>query len=229
MSTIKRKLLIAGAVVGVAAGSFGGVAYAAGAGASAATTPTSHSHHTKVLATKGHRGRRGLSGIAPRVVRLVEHSIHIDAIVHLKSGFVTVAIDRGVVSAVSASSISLKEANGQVVTEKVASSTHVLPRGIGGISGVRDGEHVVVVSENGSAKLIWVPGARPVRMRGTVTSISSTSITVKNPKGKTHTVIIDAATRVLPPATGGIGGIHDGEHVAIVEIAGAARLIRVLK
>ncbi len=226
-TAVKRKLLIAGAIIGVAAASFGGVAYAATGSATPAAS--GHSHAAKSYAAKRHLGRARLPGLVSRVVRLAEHSIHIDAVVHLKTGFVTVAIDRGVVSSVSTSSISLKEADGQTVTDKVTTSTHVLPRATGGISGVRDGEHVVVVSESGLARLVWVPGARLVRLRGVVTSVSSSSITVKNIKGKTHSEVVTPATRVLPRTTGGIAGIHDGERVAIVESAGTARLVRVLK
>ncbi len=226
-SSLKRKMLIGGTVALMMAAGFGGAAYAAGG--SSAPVANLHSHAGKALASGKHSRPRRLPGIAIRFIRLAEHSIHVTAVVHTKSGFVTFAVDRGVVSSLSGTSIALKEADGQVVTDAVSSVTHVRPVKLGGISGVHDGEHVVVVSENGVAKVVWVPGARPWRVRGVVTSVSSSSITVKNAKGKAHTERVSSATRVLPASVGGIAGVHDGEHVVILEIGGNAKLIRVLK
>ncbi|MCL4414546.1 MAG: hypothetical protein M1522_07350 [Actinobacteria bacterium] len=229
-ASVGRKALLGGAVAVAAAGSVGGGAYALTSSTSSPSSP-SPAVMPRPHAPKGAQGNRSAqarSALVRRFVRIGEHAIHLEAVVPSKGGFLTLTLDRGVVTSASASAIVLKEANGQSVDDTVSSATRVLPRSLGGITGVHAGDHVVVAADNGAARFVLVPGARPSRVRGTVSSVSTTSITLTGPKGKTRQVAVTPSIKVLPASVGGITGVHDGEHVMIVEVAGNAKLLRVL-
>lgn len=223
-----KQALLIGAVSVVAAGSVGGTAYALAASSGTPATVVVSKAHTQ---HDTHHGHQTVPGFVGRFARMGEHAIHAQVIVPSKTGFLTYTLDRGVVSAVSSSSssgsISLKEANGSTVVDSVASSTKVLPASVGGIAGVHDGQHAVVVAESGVAKFIWLPGLKAKHVRGTVSSVSTSSITVARHQGKSVQAAITSVTKVLPASAGGISAIKDGEHVAVTEVGGNARVIRV--
>ncbi|MHB1912946.1 MAG: hypothetical protein ACYCTI_12935 [Acidimicrobiales bacterium] len=180
-----------------------------------------------------HYGQHATPAALSRVARLAEHATHVQVVVPSKGSFVTLTLDRGVVSSVSATNISITEAGQTVpVKDAIASSTHVIPAVLGGITGVKGGDHVVVLAKNGTATLIWLPGARPHVVRGVVSSLTTTSsdtLVLSMAKGKKSLdLIVGPKTRVLPAGVGGVSGIHDGMHVAIRDLAGNATVIRVL-
>ncbi|MHB1710751.1 MAG: hypothetical protein ACYCV7_05030 [Acidimicrobiales bacterium] len=221
---IGSKALLIGVISVVVAGSIGGTAYAlttSSSTAAPAVVPKAHMKHGT------HHGHRVVPRLVGRFARMGEHAIHAQVVVPSKGSFLTYTLDRGVVTAVSPTSISLKEANGASAVDSVTSTTKVLPASVVGISGVHDGRHVVVVAENGAAKLVWLPGLKPRHVRGTVSSVSTTGITVARHKGKPVQAAINPSTKVLPASVGGISGIHDGEHVAVTEVSGNARVVRV--
>ncbi|MHB1447031.1 MAG: hypothetical protein ACYCZV_15460 [Acidimicrobiales bacterium] len=222
-----HKGLVFATVAVLAITSAGGSAYAL---TTSATSPPATASHAS---TAKHYGHHATLAALSRVARLVEHATHVQAVVPSKGSFVTFTLDRGVVSSVSTSDISVTEA-GQTrpVQDAIVSSTHVLPAVLGGITAVKVGDHVVVVAKNGTATLIWLPGARPHIVRGVVTSLPTTSsdtLVISMAKGKKSLdLIVGPKTRVLPTSVGGVSGIHDGMHVAIHDVAGNATVIRVL-
>lgn len=221
-------MLLIGAVSVVAAGSLGGTAYALSTSSSGSSSTPAPAVAPKDPAHGTAHWRRRSPGLVARLAHMAEHAIHAQVIVPSKGGFDTYTFDRGIVTSVSSTSLSMKEVDGTSVVEPITSATKVLPATVGGIAGVHDGEHVVAVAENGATKLVWVPGAKPTKVRGTVTSVSSTGITVTKPKGKSVSEAVTSATKVLPASEGGISGVRDGDHVVITEVAGNARVIRVL-
>lgn len=231
----KHKVRVAAAVVAavtVGAG-VGGTAYALGAhttasapGALSSTAPTTghHGHHGH---TSDH-GRRRVPAEVSRMARVLAHAAQVQAVVPSKGSFVTMTLDRGVVSAVSTSSISISEADKQTAQDTIVSTTRVLPGVLGGISGVHDGDHVVVVAKGGVATLVWLPNVRSHVVRGTVSSVSPSSLALTRAKGKQVDLAVGPKTHVLPASLGGISGVHDGEHVAVRELAGNAVMVHVL-
>ena len=73
-----------------------------------------------------------------------------------------------------------------------------------------------------------VPAARPRVVRGTVSSVSSSSLVLTTAKGKTVDLTVGPKTRVVPASAGGISGVHDGAHVAVHDTAGNAGVVRIL-
>lgn len=160
--------------------------------------------------------------------RMAERAVHVQMVVKTRSGYVTFTGDRGTIVSISPSSVTLSEADGQRVTDTVSSTTHVVPAALGGISALRDGDRVVVVAKNAAATTIWLPAARAHVVRAMLTSISPTTLTLTNAKGKVLDLSIVAKTRVLPASVGGLSGLRDGQRVAVRDLAGTAQTIRVL-
>lgn len=177
----------------------------------------------KALASKGRRPA-ALSMLS----RLAERAVHVQVVVRTRSGYVTFTGDRGTIVSISPSSVTLSEADGQRVTDTVSSATHVVPAALGGISALHDGDRVVVVAKNAAATTIWLPSAHAHVVRATLTSISPTTLTLTNAKGKVLDLSIVAKTRVLPASVGGLSGLHDGQRLAVRDLAGTAQTIRVL-
>lgn len=86
--------------------------------------------------------------------KLVRHTVHADLIVKTPTGFKTVDIDRGKLTSVSSTSISLTRPDGPSVTATITSSTKFI-----GIpeSKLAAGDRVLVVQTGGNAVLV---GAR---------------------------------------------------------------------
>lgn len=139
---IGRKTAV-GAVGAVLALGAGGTAYAATASsgssptvaaqAATSTTPTSP---TTVVKGRRHRG-------------LLERTDHATAELKVHGNWVTYTLDRGKVSAVSATSISVLRPDGQTATESINSSTKF--KGVGSESAVQLNRPVAVISDNGVA------------------------------------------------------------------------------
>lgn len=100
------------------------------------------------------------------------------------------------VTAISASSISVKTKSGETKTFGLTSDTkYVAPPAVSLTAGfVRVGDHVVVVpTEKGgdTAKAVHVLIAH---LAGEVTAVTPTSISIKGPKGKTSTFAVSSST-----------------------------------
>lgn len=209
--------------------SVGGSAFALGAHTAPTSAPETlastgpargHTHHHR----QGHgHVPLAVSGIA----RMVRHATEVQVVVPSKGSFVTMTMDRGVVSATSANTISIAEADHHTVEDSVSSTTRVLPGLVGGISGIHQGDHVVAIAKGGVATLIWVPSARAHVVHGTVNSVSATSLTLTRAKGKPIDLVVGSKTRVLPASLGGISGVHKGEQVAVRDLAGNAVVVHV--
>jgi hypothetical protein len=142
----------------------GGMAVALGlgpaAGPAGATTWSAPSPASTALALSGSAGQRG--GWLPTLLRRAEHA---EVILRTKTGFRTIYLDRGTVSSISPSSISLMRPDGVVVGAAIDSSTKFrgLPQ-----SEVAVGDKALVIQSSGTAI--------SVRSR-TATSSSSTTST----------------------------------------------------
>jgi hypothetical protein len=152
----RRRTLAAVAAASASVAGVGGLAYALAAGGvsvspTAVTSPGSASGGAAVLAAGGTppaqpRGRHGLRG-------LVRRAVHVDVVVpKAGGGFRTIDIDRGAVTAVSSTSITVTSPGRTPVTAAITSSTRQ-PAGAVTVS-----EQVVLVSSDGNALLV-----RPVR------------------------------------------------------------------
>jgi hypothetical protein len=127
------------AVIGVTG--IGGAAYAATTAtttAPAATAPAAKAAHAKAA---HHRAKSLLSRADRATVEI-----------KVKGAWVTYGIDRGKVTAVSPTSVTLALADGQSVTEAIASTTKF--GGVSGASAVTVGKPAMVVSQGATATRI---------------------------------------------------------------------------
>ncbi len=161
------RAVIAGAAAVASVAAVGGSAWALTSSSSstppAVQTPAPSSGSLKSPAASRAHGRRHHAkapAVEARLKALVRRAVHVDAVVRMKTGFVTVSIDRGKVTSVSPTSITLQEADGQSVTDSVTSTTRVVPKSVGGIGGVHVGSLAVVGAENSTAKVIWLARGR---------------------------------------------------------------------
>ncbi len=132
--------LLAVAVSCLALGAGAGVISSAGA---ATSTSTSHSRSAK--AAKAHPRAR-LAALR----RAVRGAVHADVVVHTKSGFKTLTVDRGFVDSVSGNTLTLREATRtatyRTVSITVPSGARVRNRGQAAtLSQLSPGEHVLVL------------------------------------------------------------------------------------
>jgi hypothetical protein len=144
-SAWRRAILLAGIGV-LSAGSVAGVSFALSSN-TAPTSPSTHAASTSTSTSSGSSStntwkhlRRG------KISQVLRRAVSGQVEVATKNGFVTVDFSRGHVTAVSSSSITILRADGQHVTEAVTSKTHLPKKGA-----PKDGDQVVVVSENGNA------------------------------------------------------------------------------
>lgn len=136
------------AVVGLTSSlGIGGVAYAATGGSTGpATTATALS----ASAPGGEAGAKAKG--------LYARADHITLEVRQKGQWVTYDMDRGKVTAVNATSITLARPDGQSVTEAIDSNTKF--KGVASAAGIQTGRSALVVSENGTAvRIRQVSGA----------------------------------------------------------------------
>ncbi|MBV9817515.1 MAG: hypothetical protein JOZ07_04105 [Solirubrobacterales bacterium] len=118
---------------------------AVGAGASViATAGAATSHQARPAA------RHLRADLAFGLPRLVLRSVHGDFVVHTKSGFATVTVDRGVVQSVSGQQLTVQDgtpkATYQTVTLTIPSTAQVRDNGQkASLSAVQPGQRVVVI------------------------------------------------------------------------------------
>jgi hypothetical protein len=88
---------------------------------------------------------------------LLQRAIHGDVIVRSQSGkgFENVTFDRGEVTAVSASSITVKRPDGQSVTKAIDANTKF--RGVQSAGDVKTGKPALVMSKGGTATMVGQP------------------------------------------------------------------------
>jgi len=149
-------LLIGALVVGVGA-------YAWAQGAPDRPTTTDQAAPRKPDGPRGQgAGRRG--GRFGHRFGPLARAIHGDVIVRAQqgNGFENVTFDRGEVTAVNASSITVRRPDGQSVTKAIDSNTRF--RGVQSAAEVKTGKPALVVSKGGTATLVAQPNRdRPNR------------------------------------------------------------------
>lgn len=138
----RRALMLVGIGV-VSVGSVAGVSFAltssSGSPAAAAVTAST----TKSSTAKP-------AGIRMRGLAILRRAVSGELELSTKNGFVTYDFDRGVVTSISASSITVLRADSQSVTEAVTGTTHMPKRGV-----PTQGENVAVISTGGKALYIF--------------------------------------------------------------------------
>src|SRR5437899_8921934 len=124
----------------------GTLVLAGGAYAYAADNPSTPSTTTPSASAPaaGHPGRH--------LLRPLRRVVHGDLIVRTKDGFENVTVDRGKVTAVSASSITIERPDGVSVTKAVTAETKF--RGVDSVEHVERGKGALVVSKGNNAVLI---------------------------------------------------------------------------
>ena len=146
--SIRKKLVAAGVGAVVLLGSGGAVAWAQTSGSST-TTPSTTAPSPATAPGPKQAGGVGL----PAVRAIGRRTVHADLIVKDKSGaFVTVTIDRGTVSAVNATSITLDRADGKQATLTITNDTKV--HGVASVSAIQTGKAATVMSRDGTATQI---------------------------------------------------------------------------
>jgi hypothetical protein len=137
----KTTLLALSGVVG--SGVVGGLTYAAVSSPAAASTSAGSANSAPVAAPFAHRFDRG------GMFRRIEHG---QLTLQTRTGDRTVDLQRGKVTAVSPTSISVESPDGFTATYAVTSATKVrVARTLGSIAGVHDGDRVFVVASGGKA------------------------------------------------------------------------------
>jgi hypothetical protein len=124
-----------------------------GAYAWAEGTPSgpSLSSSTSATASTPAAGKHRAAGRAERAI--LRRAVHGDLVVKDKSGqFVTVTFDKGKVTSHSDSEVTLERPDGKSVTLKLDGSTKY--RGVASASAIRDGKGALVLSKDGTARMV---------------------------------------------------------------------------
>ena len=165
-------MLLAGIGV-VSAGSVAGVSFALTSSttpapshltASTPNNPGTPSSDTKQSGTAWGQIRKA------KVHEVLQKAVSGQIELRTKSGFVTVEFDRGVVSSISSSSVSVLRSDSKTVTEAVTSKTHMPKRGT-----PAKGQQVVVVSEGGNALYVIDLGSQASQTQSASGNSASTS------------------------------------------------------
>ncbi len=141
------------AVAGVAGGAFA-LTSSTQSPAPVSTTTAPGSTHAKGThhGSKAHH-RRLVKGILrrelSRAAKMARHAIGVQVTLHTKSGDKIVEVERGTVTALSATSITVKRIDGQSFTASISSTTHE-PRK----AALKDGAKVVLMESSGHATVI---------------------------------------------------------------------------
>ena len=147
--SMRKKLAAVGVGAAVLLGTGGAVAWAQTPGSSSTTTPGT----TAPPAAPANQKPAADVGRGPVIRAIGRRTVHADLVVQDKSGaFVTVTIDRGTVSAVNATSITLDRADGKQATLTINNDTKV--HGVASVSAVQTGKMATVVSRDGTATQI---------------------------------------------------------------------------
>jgi hypothetical protein len=161
-SAWRRALLVAGIGI-ISAGSVAGVSFALTS--SSGGSPASHvASNTPSSSTGSGANANGVLRKA-KVRQLLRHAVHGDLELATKNGFVTIEFDRGAVTSISTSSISVLRADSQTVTDAITGTTHMPKRGV-----PTQGQQVVVISKGGDALYIFDVGALASVKSGTSTN-----------------------------------------------------------
>lgn len=154
LSTTRRKVAL-GAVGAIACLGVGGTAYAATSSGSSPSSPPSSSpspssappSSTPASAGKHHRS-------------LIDRADHATVELKVKGKWVTYTLDRGKVTAVSASSITLARPDGTSVTDAINPATKF--RGVSSEAGITVGKPAGALSSNGTAlRITQKPATTP--------------------------------------------------------------------
>ncbi|MHB8262248.1 MAG: hypothetical protein ACYDGY_00635 [Acidimicrobiales bacterium] len=168
------------AVAGVAGGSFALTASTQTSPPPASSTTPGSTHAKGSHAGRAHH-RKFVKGILRRELKhaskMARHAIGVQITLHTKSGDKMVEVERGTVTALSSTSITIKRIDGQSFTATLSTTTHE-PRK----AALKDGAHVVLVESSGHATLVLPmgglghghkPGATPKAPTGTSSTSSS--------------------------------------------------------
>ncbi len=167
------------AMAGVAGGAFALTASTqAPAPTSTSTTPPGSTHAKGSHVHKAHH-RNFAKSILRRELRhaskMARHAIGVQVTLHTKSGDKTVEVERGTVTALSSTSITIKRIDGQSFTATLSTTTHEPRKAM-----LKDGAHVVLVESAGHATLVLPMGGlglghKPSTTPKTPTGTSSVS------------------------------------------------------
>ena len=141
------------AILTIAVVVLGTGAYAWATGApSRPTTSALETNRARSGAVGAAAGRGAAGGPFRRAHRLGGRAVHGDLIVRGKAGFENVAFDRGDVVRHSATSVTLKRADGVEVTKAISGDTRF--RGIASVDELVDSRAAIVVSKGDTAVLV---------------------------------------------------------------------------
>jgi len=142
------RTVIVAAVALASVASVGGISYALTANTESG--PAASAGGFAAAGTGAPSTALGKQVVRGRVARLVHRAVHIDVVVPAAGGgFRTIDFDKGTVSAVSTSSITVDPADGDAPITAAITSTTREPKGA-----VSDGQSVLLVSSEGNALII---------------------------------------------------------------------------
>jgi hypothetical protein len=149
-SRVGRRALLLGGIGLISAGSVAGVSFGL---ASSSSSPTVAQVATSSTAASGGSAapkiRRPYDRARAVLRRAVSGQIEIDT----KNGFVTIDFDRGTVTSISSSGLTVLRPDGMQVSEAITTRTHMPKAGV-----PTKGENVIVVSDSGNALYIFKAG-----------------------------------------------------------------------
>ena len=147
----RRALLLTGIAV-VSAGSVAGVSFALTSATTTAQPATSHAAATTSQSSSA--AKSSISRPAARALQVLRRTVTAQVKIDTKDGYVTFEFDRGVVTSISSSSVTVLRPDGQSVTEGLTSSTHMPKAGT-----PKTGQNVAVISVAGNARYVVDVGA----------------------------------------------------------------------
>jgi hypothetical protein len=156
----RRALLLTGIGV-LAAGSVAGVSVALTSSSSGSAAPAVATSATKSSSATIARPRE-------RALQVLRRAVHGDVEIATKNGFVTFEFDRGTVTSISTSAITVLRPDSQSVTESVSGTTRMPKPGV-----PAKGQNFVVISTGGKALYIFDVGAFHGAQTGSSTSTGS--------------------------------------------------------
>jgi hypothetical protein len=150
----RRALLTVG--IGIAAaGGIAGASYGLTSNSGPATQAAATSKASTGSNSSGSSGHKASSDARShsRLMRLLRRAVSGDVEIDTGSGFVYVDFDRGVVTSISSSAVTVLRADGHSVSDAITSTTHMPKRGAPG-----KGTNVVVISTSGKALYVFDVG-----------------------------------------------------------------------
>jgi hypothetical protein len=151
--SMRKKLAALGVGAAVIVGTGGAVAWAQSSSPGSPATTASPATSTSPAITASPASRDAAVADGARLQAIARRSVHADLVVKDKDGtYVTITIDRGTVTAASATSITLDRPDGKQVTLAVTTDTKV--RGVASVAALQTGKAAVVLSRSGTATQI---------------------------------------------------------------------------